>query len=396
MYERSQCAVLAKRLQETRKFIQVLAGPRQVGKTTLVRQVLEKNAQPWHYANADEAGTSNADWISLQWEVARLKLKQSGAKFAILAIDEIQKISDWSSSVKAQWDNDTLQGVQLHVVLLGSSKLLLQRGLTESLLGRFELTYVPHWSLNEMESAFGVQQDAYIWFGGYPGSVELYPDEQRWRAYIRDAFVEPSISKDILALSRIDKPALLRALFEFGCTFSGQILSYNKMLGQLDGAGNTTTLVHYLQLTDSAGLLSGLEKYSGSIIKSKQSSPKFQVQNNALMAIRVFDDFRTTRAKPENWGRLVESAVGAHLVNATKVTPDLGLTYWRDGNDEVDFVLKYQDKILGLEVKSAGAGNQMGMSVFQKKYPEARVLLVGATGLPIDVFLRMNPIALFE
>lgn len=374
--------------------MQVLAGPRQVGKSTLVGQLLAAIDVPSHSISADGVANASATWLDQQWETARLKYRQSGASAFLLAIDEIQKIPNWSETVKANWDTDTRTGLPLSVVLLGSSRLLLQQGLTESLAGRFELTYVGHWSLLEMQTAFGFTPQQFAWFGGYPGTARLIEEEFRWKKYVVDALIEPSISRDILALSRVDKPALLRRLFELGCLYSGQMLAFNKMLGQLLDAGNTTTLAHYLTLLDSAGLLGGLEKFSGDIIRQRQSSPKFQVHNTALLSSQMPDVLPDIVQKSPGWGRIVESAVGAHLLNFAREA-DARLFYWREGNEEVDFVLQYRGKCLAIEVKSGTARDLSGMEAFRKKFDPDHVLLVGQDGLPWETFLATGPEELF-
>jgi uncharacterized protein len=306
---------------------------------------------PVHFASADLVSSGQPGWISQQWEAARIRLRQSEQQEAILIIDEIQKISNWSESVKKEWDADCWRQLSLKVVLLGSSRLLLQQGLTESLAGRFETIYLGHWSYREMRDAFHFTPEQYVWFGGYPGSPALIDDEERWRRYITDSLIETSISKDILMLTRVDKPALMNSLFELRCGYSGQILSYTKILGQLQEAGNTTTLAHYLQLLDTAGVLGGLEKYSPEKIRRRSSSPKFQVHNTALVSAQQPHSFHEISEKPELWGRWVESAIGAHLINHTR-TGALNLFYWHQGNHEVDIVLEYKGKVIGLEIKN--------------------------------------------
>src|SRR6202453_4635140 len=274
---------LLKRLKEKRRFVQVLAGPRQVGKTTVVRQVMEASQIPAHYASADEPGLRDRTWLEQQWDIARLKAGENKSG-ALLVLDEIQKVAHWSTVVKLLWDADTHSGVPLKVVFLGSSPLLIQSGLTESLAGRFEVIAVPHWSFTEMQEAFGWTVEQYIYFGAYPGAAELISDPERWRRYILDSLIETTISRDILLLTRVDKPALLRPLFQLGCAYSGQILSYQKMTGQLTDAGNTTTLAHYLDLLQGAGMLAGLAKYARGQVRQRGSSPKLQVLNTALMS----------------------------------------------------------------------------------------------------------------
>lgn len=245
-----------------------------------------------------------------------------------------------------------------------------------------------------MEQAFGWTSDQYVWFGGYPGSAPLIGEERRWKAYVQQALIETSISKDILMLTRIDKPALMKRLFELGCLYSGQILSYTKMIGQLQDAGNTTTLSHYLALLNTAGLLAGIEKFSGNLIYKRSSSPKFQVHNTALISAQRGELFQEIQIRPEDWGRLVESAIGAHLINYSLVEGFV-VSYWRERNEEVDFVLEKKGKIVGLEIKSGTTQSSSGISAFKKTFNPDKVLLVGKNGIPLQDFLKLNPGELF-
>jgi predicted AAA+ superfamily ATPase len=394
MFERPHLQPIIKRIREPRRFIQVLIGPRQVGKTTLINQLLEKCKIPNHFASADAVAASNIAWLEQQWETARLKMKQEKAQEYLLVIDEIQKIANWSETAKLLWDTDTRARRQLKVIILGSSRLLLQQGLSESLAGRFETTYMGHWSFLEMQQAFGWDSNQYVWFGGYPGSAPLISDEDRWKAYVQQSLIETSISKDILMLTRIDKPALMKRLFELGCLYSGQILSYNKMIGQLLDVGNTTTLSHYLDLLNTAGLLAGIEKYSGNLIYKRSSSPKFQVHNTALISAGSQELFKDILVKPDGWGRMVESSIGAHLINYS-ITEGFSVSYWRERNEEVDFVLERKGKIIGIEVKSGTTQSSSGISVFKKAFNPFKVLLVGKSGIPWQDFLKLNPVELF-
>lgn len=389
MYQRKLCSTIASRLDERRKFMQILIGPRQVGKSTAVQQVLASTRFPTHYASADEPQVRDRVWLEQQWELARLSLKRPGDT-AILALDEIQKTIGWSEVVKRLWDEDTYEKRDLRVVLLGSSALLLQKGLTESLAGRFELIHAPHWSLSECEKAFGWDPDTFIYYGGYPGAAALVDDRERWARYILDSLIETTVSRDILLLARVDKPALLRQLFHLACTYSGQILSYQKMIGQLQDAGNTTTLAHYLRLLDGAGLVTGLEKFSANRVRQRSSSPKLQAYNTALITAQGELPLKALRARPDLWGRLVESAVGAHLANSAKVA-GYSLHYWRDRNREVDFVIRLGDTTAALEVKTGRVTQVLpGMDLFRKSFPNSRPLLIGGDGMPIAEFLRSD------
>lgn len=383
-YQRPQFQILAKRLLEPRRFIQVVAGPRQVGKTTLVQQVCDGIGLPVQFSSADEPTLRGQEWIAQQWEVARLKLDERGG---ILVLDEVQKIDGWSETVKRLWDEDKRKKIPLKVVLLGSAPLLIQRGLSESLAGRFEALYLPHWSAAEMSEAFGWTVEQSIFYGGYPGAAPLIEDHHRWVRYVRDSLIETTLSRDVLLMSRVDKPALLRRMFELGCRYSGQVLSYTKMIGQLQDAGNTTTLAHYLDLLSGAGMLTGFPKYAGAAVRSRGSSPKLQVLDTALFSAMADYRFDEALADREHWGRLTESAVGAHLANAAAVG-ECEVFYWRERNREVDFVVRAGRKLVAIEVKSGRAHDTLpGMQVFNAEFKPDRLLLVGGDGIPIEEFL---------
>jgi hypothetical protein len=383
-YSRLQSKILARRLNEPRRFMQVVAGPRQVGKTTLVRQVAERSGLLTRYASADEPALRGHDWIAQQWDAARLA---AGRRRAVLILDEIQKISGWSEAVKRLWDEDTREKRPLKVVLLGSAPLLIARGLTESLAGRFEMLHLPHWSYSEMKAAFGYSLDQYLFFGGYPGAAPLIREPARWARYILDSLVETTISRDVLLLSRVDKPAVLRRLFQLGCGYSGRILSYTKMLGQLQDAGNATTLAHYLDLLAGAGMVAGLQKFAGQAVRSRGSSPKLQVLNTALMTAQSGLTLKEARADHEFWGHLTESAAGAHLANAA-ATGLCELFYWRERNREVDFVARTGRGVTAIEVKSGRARDaHPGLAAFAEAFKPNRKLLVGADGIGVEEFL---------
>ena len=384
--------MLATRLAEPRRFLHVVAGPRQVGKTTLVQQVLAESDRPSVFVSADEPALRDTAWLAAQWERARLAAKAGGKGGAVLALDEVQKVSGWSEAVKRLWDEDTRARLPLRVVLLGIAPLLVQRGLTESLAGRFEILHVPHWSFAEMRAAFGCSLDQYLYFGGYPGAAALMSDPPRWRRYLLDALVETTIARDVLLLTRVDKPALLRRLFELGCQYSGQVLSYTKMVGQLQDAGNTTTLAHYLDLLAGAGMLRGIPKFAGAAVRSRGSSPKLQVFNTALLTAQAGLTPAEAFADREYWGRLTESAVGAHLANAAACGV-CELFYWRVGNREVDFVLRAGRKLVAIEVKSGRAPTAPpGLGAFSAAFRPKRTLLVGGDGAPVEEFLS-RPVA---
>ena len=396
MFRRPMLGILVSRLREPRRFLQVLAGPRQTGKTTLAQQAIEALGVPAHYASADEPTLRGRPWIEEQWEVGRLKTREGGKGAALLVLDEVAKVPGWSETVKRLWDEDGRARRPLKVVLLGSSPLLLQRGLTESLAGRFELIRVPHWSFAEMREAFGWTLNRFLYFGGYPGAAPLVGDRDRWARYILDSLVETTISRDILLLTRVDKPALLRRLFQLGCDYSGQVLSYQKMLGQLQDAGNTTTLAHYLDLLTGAGMLTGLAKFAGQRVRQRGSSPKLQVLNTGLMTAPSPLDLEGAHRDREFWGRLVESAVGAHLLNSASGTK-VEVSYWREANREVDFVLRAGKRVVAIEVKSGRKRETPhGLEAFSKAFRPYRSLLVGGQGIPVEEFLLRPAEAWFQ
>lgn len=405
-YQRKEVRTLLDWLSEPPRFLIFVAGPRQVGKTTLVHDALSQYGRSdYHFVPVDQpdapripgftsaeevaydqdASPRDAAWLVRQWQRARTAARES-TDGHILVLDEIQKIPRWSEAVKGLWDADRAEGLKLHVILLGSSPLLMQKGMSESLTGRYELIRVTHWSFLEMHEAFDFDLDDYIYFGGYPGSAVYIRDEPRWRNYVNGSLIEPSIEKDILMMTRVDKPALLKQLFHLGCSYSGQILSYDKMLGQLQDAGNTTTLARYLEMLGNAGLICGLQKYAGQQHRRRASSPKFNVLNNALMSAGSGYTKAEAKADRSYWGRLVESAVGAHLYNTGH--PDCRLHYWRESSREVDFVIERGRKLTAIEVKSGpSSGHAGGLDVFEENFGKCRKLLVGDGGIPLVEFL---------
>jgi hypothetical protein len=388
-FARESFGPLRRRLAEPRAFLQAVTGPRQVGKTTLVLQVITDLGLPYHYASADLPAPPGPEWVAVHWEEAR---RRAGSGPGILVLDEVQKVERWSEVVKALWDEDARAGVDLRVVVLGSASLLVQRGLAESLAGRFERWILPHWSFRECEACFGWPLDRYLYFGGYPGAATLAGDEDRWAAHVRDALIETTLSRDVLLLNPVHKPALLRRLFATACAYGGQVLSYQKLVGQLQDAGNTTTLAHYQRLFEDAHLLMGLPKWHGLSTPARASSPKWLPLNTALMTATSRRPFAAWRSDHEAWGRLVEVAVGAHIVNSG-VGEGLGVHYWREGNAEVDFVVARGRAVWAIEVKSTPAKDPLrGLAAFAKRYPGVRAHLVGPAGIPLEEFLG-KPVA---
>lgn len=382
------------RAHEPRGFIQVLAGPRQVGKTTLARQVMDAIGIPGHFASADAPDPEDIGWIYTQWAIGRQAARDGGRAGGLLVLDEVQKIRDWSDVVKQLWDEDTASGLPLRVMILGSAPLLVRQGLSDSLAGRFEIIRVTHWTFAEMRDAFGWDLDKYLFYGGYPGAAPLVGSHDRWEAYILDAIVETNLSRDILLLNRVEKPALLRQLFRLACSYSGQVLSYTKMLGTLTDAGNTVTLAHYLELLGGAGMVTGIGKYSGSEVRRRGSSPKLLALNTALVSATARTSIVRARADHAFWSRLVHTAVGAHLW--AHADPD-ELTWWRDGNLEVDWVvrpgrlMRGTDAPMAIEVRTGHPRGSGGLLAFTRAHRGARSLVVGEGGVPVGDFLASHP-----
>lgn len=395
VYKRTQFQEIIDRVSEPRSKMQVVVGPRQVGKSTLVGQVLEVCTIPYGSYSADDVREADADWLSHVWEAERMKMSARGEDKRLLVIDEIQKIRNWSETVKAEWDRDTREKRELTVILLGSSRMLIEKGLTESLAGRFELIRLSHWTYTEMRDCFGWTLQQYVYFGGYPGAAQYIGNETRWRNYVRDSLIEPTIAKDVLMDTKIMKPQLLRQLFEIGSNSSGELLSLTKVVAQLQDAGNVTTLAGYLHLLDECGLLCGLQKYAENEARKYNSVPKFQVHNNALRNVYADEDFSEMIEDPKAWGRYVESAVGAFLVSQAQIY-DYKVYYWRNNKDEVDFVLTRRNKKVAIEVKSGRRSTNEGLAKFKALYKPHAAMVVGTGGLPFEDFFSLDLNILFK
>ncbi len=414
-YTRPEEAKLKQRLSEPVLYINILAGPRQVGKTTIIRDLIPPASTHGYYISVDEEAEvsissinntsstisppqkKDADWLRHYWREARnravkwaeISLRNNTStqnQPYVFAIDEIQKIDQWSEIVKGLWDEDRANEHNMHVVLLGSAPLLIQKGLSESLAGRYELMTISHWCFTEMQEAFDFSLEEFIYFGGYPGSATLIHEESRWRSYVRESLIQPNIEKDIVQMVRIKNPALLKQLFELGCHYSGQELSLTKMVAQLNEAKHTVTLADYLQLLTQAKLLAGLHKYAAKEVRKRNSVPKLIVFNTALMSAIQDYTFAEAQADRSYWGRLVESSIGAHLLNSCD--NDTNVHYWRDGSDEVDFVLTRGRKLTAIEVKSSANPRPVrGLGVFAQRNPSARTILVGTGGVSLAEFM---------
>ena len=394
MYKRKLVDQLIERMKEKRHFIQAVIGPRQTGKTTALLQALESLNVPKHYISADDPVLVSPEWLRNEWEKARLMQRQTG-KEIILAIDEMQKVPGWSSIVKLLWDEDTRMKIPVKVIISGSSSLLIQKGLNESMAGRYEVLFCPHWNYTECKTAFNYSIDDFLFFGGYPGAAVLKNNIERWVRYMGSSIVEPVISRDILQMEQIRKPALLRSLFTLGAQFSGRELSFTKILGQLHDAGNTVTLAHYLNLLDNANILCGLQKYGGNKIRVKQSSPRFMVWDTSLMVWATGSTRKDLLEVSDAKGHLVESAVGSYLLARGK-EEGFSVFWWRERDREVDFVISSgSNAITAIEVKSGRVRHSAGSIEFIKRYPNALSLIVGDINCSLEHFLE-GKIPLFK
>ena len=394
MYKRAEYQVVKSRLEEPRRFVQVVMGARQIGKSTVVKQVLKEIDLPYLFYSADNVPASNSAWISNCWDAVRSVKLSNAWESVILVIDEIQKIANWSEAVKKEWDADTFNDVNIKVLLLGSSRVLLEKGLSESLAGRFEEIRMSHWSYAEMRDCFGWSLDQYIFYGGYPGAASLIGEEDRFRQYIQSAIIDATINKDILMDTPVGKPALLRQTFELGAAYSGELLSLNKMLGSLQDAGNTSTLSAYLNLLSESGLLCGLQKYSVDMARRKASIPKLQVYNNALKTVYNPMSFGQAILDRKSWGRILESGIGSYLVSQSFVHR-FEVYYWRERNEEVDFILRRKNSIVAIEVKGNAEKRTEGLDKFRELFKPSSSFIVGDGGIKAEEFLTMDLTSLF-
>ncbi len=340
-------------------FLQVIIGPRQIGKTTTVLKYLnESHPNKFHFYSADEVFNASATWLLEIWSKARSEQK-------ILVIDEIQKCENWSAIIKKFWDEDKRNKITFPCILLGSSSLEIQKGLTESLTGRFQLHKAFHWNHEESKNGYGLTFSDYLKIGGYPGSYS-FKNRTDWAKYVKQSIIQTVIEKDILQYHNVKSPALFRQAFEIIMSYPAQEISYTKLLGQLQDKGNTELIKYYLSLYEGAFLVKILEKYSAKKIITKSSTPKILPLAPCLYYLEILEDY-----KSEELGRVFELIVGAQLVRA-----DESLYYWREGNDEVDFVLKKGRSLYAIEVKSGRKKSAKGLQKFKSKFPEAKLVII--------------------
>lgn len=397
MYQRRHLDILKSRMAEPRRRMQIVMGPRQVGKSTLVGQFTEGVSVPFDFFAADGVNRFDSSWIPNKWQQVRMRMDIHSEQEHILIIDEVQKIRGWSEQVKKEWDEDSRSHRNLKVILLGSSRLLLQKGLEESLEGRFETIKMGYWDWQEMHEAFGFSMDEYVYFGGFPGLAPDIQDEDRWRNLMEDSIISPILTRDILEIEEIRNPALLRQVFELACIESAKELSLTKMQGTMN-SGTVPTIKNYLDILNKSMIVQPLQNYSPSRVKEKQSVPKMQVFNNAFRNRFGTFSFDEARVDPAEWGRLVESAVGAHLANRA-MTDDYELFYWRnERRQECDYVLRKGQALVAIEVKSGSVDKTVGFEKFKEQFADnvTAAFIVGPHALPLDDFFIMDLKSLFK
>ena len=397
MYQRRHLNILKSRMAEPRRRMQIVMGPRQVGKSTLVGQFTEGVSVPFDFFAADGVNRFDSSWIPNKWQQVRMRMDIHSEQEHILIIDEVQKIRGWSEQVKKEWDEDSRSHRNLKVILLGSSRLLLQKGLEESLEGRFETIKMGYWDWQEMHEAFGFSMDEYVYFGGFPGLAPDIQDEDRWRSLMEDSIISPILTRDILEVEEIRNPALLRQVFELACIESAKELSLTKMQGTMN-SGTVPTIKNYLDILNKSMIVQPLQNYSPSRVKEKQSVPKMQVFNNAFRNRFGTFSFDEARVDPAEWGRLVDSAVGAHLANRA-MTDDYELFYWRnERRQECDYVLRKGQALVAIEVKSGSVDKTVGFEKFKEQFADivTAAFIVGPHALPLDDFFIMDLESLFK
>lgn len=397
LYERQQLTVLKSRMSELRRRMQIIMGPRQVGKSTLVGQFIDSTDVPFDFFAADTVNRYDTTWIPARWQEARMRMDLHEDREHILIIDEIQKIIGWSEQVKKEWDADTRNKRNLKVILLGSSRVLLEKGLNESLEGRFEPIKMGYWDWQEMRDAFDFNIEQYIYFGGFPGLASDINDEDRWRDLMESTIITPILTRDILEIEEIRNPALLRQVFELACMESARELSLTKMQGTMN-SGTVPTIKNYLNILDQTMTVKPLQKYSPSPIKEKNSVPKMQVYNSAFRNRYGLHTFEEALTDATEWGRQVESAVGAHLANRSQLD-GFELLYWRnDKKKECDYILKKGQALVAIEVKSSSADDTSGYELFKQLYADriTSAFIVGPEGLPLEDFFCINLKTLFR
>jgi predicted AAA+ superfamily ATPase len=308
--------------------------------------------------SADGVFNSDAGWLRDNWQRAVQEKK-------LLIIDEIQKCFNWAEAIKALYDETKRSKRRFSCILLGSSSLEIQKGLTESLTGRFQIIRVPHWNYEESSEGYALNFEDYLSYGGYPGSYDLIGSND-WFDYVKNSIISTVVEKDILLFNKVKNPSLFRQAFELLMSYPAQEISYTKLLGQLQDKGNVELIKHYISLYEGAYLVRVIEKYSTNAIRVRSSSPKIIPLAPALSFLQV-----RSRLTEDERGRVFEALVGAQLVRTGEQ-----LFYWREGVHEVDFVLKQGRSLWAIEVKSGRKRRSANLSLFKERFPSARVGII--------------------
>jgi predicted AAA+ superfamily ATPase len=355
--------------------IQLLAGPRQVGKTTLLLEIAEALGRRALYAAADAPEAALPGF----WErlLARAEDVAAAEGRAVVLLDEAHLLHDWAGHLKGIWDRFRRRRTPVHVVATGSSSLHLAAGSRESLAGRFERITLAHWSASSIADAFHLApEDAaelLVRMGSYPGAYPLRQDVPRWSAYVRDAILEPAIGRDILALAAVRRPALLRQVFAVAASSPAQIVSLQKIQGQLQDAGAIETVAHYLALLEEAFLVAPIPKFSVRTARRRAAPPKLVTLNNALVAVMDPQGIAQAGRDPGRFGSWVENACLAHAWSSGQ-----RVSYWREEPLEVDGVLEGSWGSWAIEVKTGAfrPSELEGLLELVRRHPGLRPLVV--------------------
>jgi predicted AAA+ superfamily ATPase len=355
--------------------IQLLSGPRQVGKTTLLLELAEELGAAALYAPADAPEAVLPGFWERLWDQAEEVAGKAGR--AVVLLDEAHLVPDWAGRLKGVWDRLRRKKLPIQIVATGSSALRLASGSRESLAGRFERITLTHWSAASLAQVFKLSPEVaaltIVEEGSYPGAFELRSDRARWSAYLRDAIVGPAIGRDILALAAVRRPALLRQVFGACASSPAQIVSLQKIQGQLQDAGALETIAHYLALLEEAYLVAPIQKYAARAARRRNAPPKLVTLSNALSAAVDPRGAPSQKAEPDRFGAWVENACLAHAWNAGQQ-----VSYWREEPLEVDGILEGSWGSWAIEVKTGGfqASDLKGLLELTRRHRALRPLVI--------------------
>src|SRR5215472_10591846 len=343
--------LLLKRLREPAPGrIQLLTGPRQVGKTTLLLEIAAQFGDAAVYAAGDEPEAALPGFWERRWGDAEARARRGTA---VLLLDEIHYLDDWARRLKGHWDHLRRMSIPVHIVATGSSALRVTAGSRESLAGRFERSTLSHWSASSLASVFQIPTDEaaslVVRFGSYPGAMALRNDFGRWAEYVKDAIIDPAIGRDVLALGTVRRPGRLRQVFAIATGCPAQIVSLQKLQGQLRDKGALETVAHYLALLQSAYLVSPLERFSQLTHRRRAAPPKLVSLNNALLSAMHPEGPPDPEREPARFGLWLENACLAFAINHGQ-----RVTYWREEPMEIDAVIEGSWGHWAIEIKTGG------------------------------------------